>query len=351
MRIQKYLFLSLSLALTLFACAVIASAQETAPQPPRSPSPDVLIERNDIVIGATGQGTPAPPPGHPGDQLGFRILSSEMVFDNRVVKGAPYSADAVTETTQTLGDGNRIARKNTAKVYRDSDGRTRYEQTLRTVGAFAVAGDPPQSIFINDPVAQVGYILDSRSHTAHKVTFRFNFSFGSTPGAQGGSNNTQPQRVTVFESAVPPPVSTGTAVVVTPRAEAGAAIAAAAGGNVTYSRERVNQSDRIKTEQLGRQTVEGVEAEGTRTTYTIPAGEIGNEREIQIVSERWYSNELQTVVMSKRSDPMAGDTTYRLTNISRSEPAHTLFEVPSDYTLRESPTPPTGVRTVRRPNP
>src|SRR5207237_7712947 len=128
------------------ASAAITSAQETQqPQQPRSPAPDVIIERNDVLMAAPGQNTPAPPPpGHPGDQLGFRILSSEMVFDNRVVKGAPYSADAVTETVQTLGDGNRIARKNTAKVYRDSDGRTRYEQTLRTVGAFAVAGDPPQ---------------------------------------------------------------------------------------------------------------------------------------------------------------------------------------------------------------
>jgi hypothetical protein len=81
--------------------------------------------------------------------------------------------------------------------------------------------------------------------------------------------------------------------------------------------------------------VEGVEAEGTRTTVTIPAGAMGNERPLLIVSERWYSAELQTVVMTKHSDPRFGDTTYRLTNISRSEPDHSLFELPADYKVTE----------------
>ena len=90
-------------------------------------------------------------------------------------------------------------------------------------------------------------------------------------------------------------------------------------------------------EQLGKQNIEGVEAEGTRTTVTIAAGEIGNERPIEIVSERWYSPELQLVVMTRHSDPRTGETTYKLTNINRSEPAKSLFEVPSDYTVKEGP--------------
>jgi hypothetical protein len=90
-------------------------------------------------------------------------------------------------------------------------------------------------------------------------------------------------------------------------------------------------------EQLGKQNIEGVEAEGTRTTVTIPAGEIGNERPIEIVSERWYSPELQLVVMTRHSDPRFGETTYKLTNINRTEPAKSLFEVPSDYTIKEGP--------------
>ena len=66
---------------------------------------------------------------------------------------------------------------------------------------------------------------------------------------------------------------------------------------------------------------------------TIPAGEIGNEREINIVNERWYSPELQTVIMSKNSDPRMGETLYKLTNIKRGDPHPSLFQVPSDYTV------------------
>ena len=88
-----------------------------------------------------------------------------------------------------------------------------------------------------------------------------------------------------------------------------------------------------KTESLGTQTIDGVNAEGTRTTRTIPAGEIGNEQPITIVSERWYSADLQMDVKSTHSDPRFGDTTYTLTNIQRAEPAASLFAVPSDYTV------------------
>ena len=79
--------------------------------------------------------------------------------------------------------------------------------------------------------------------------------------------------------------------------------------------------------------IEGIPAEGTRTTTTIPAGQIGNERDINIVSERWYSQELQVVVMSKRSDPRTGETVYKLTNVNRTEPLHSMFEVPADYKI------------------
>ena len=92
----------------------------------------------------------------------------------------------------------------------------------------------------------------------------------------------------------------------------------------------------VKTETLARQTIEGVPADGTRTTFTIPAGEMGNELPIQVVTERWYSPDLQTFVLTKHSDPRTGDTVTRLTNINRSEPSHTLFEVPADYKVTEN---------------
>ena len=89
----------------------------------------------------------------------------------------------------------------------------------------------------------------------------------------------------------------------------------------------------VKEEKLPSQLVEGVQAEGTRTTITIPAGEVGNQLPIKIVSERWYSPELKTVVKTLNSDPRTGDTVYHLTSLQRSEPSRTLFEVPSDYTV------------------
>jgi hypothetical protein len=92
----------------------------------------------------------------------------------------------------------------------------------------------------------------------------------------------------------------------------------------------------VKTESLGRQTVEGVVADGTRTTVIIPAGQMGNEQPLQTVVESWYSPELQTTVLSRRSDPRTGETVTRYTNISRTEPAHSLFEVPADYKIGEA---------------
>jgi hypothetical protein len=90
-----------------------------------------------------------------------------------------------------------------------------------------------------------------------------------------------------------------------------------------------------KTDSLGSKTLEGVTAEGTRTTITIPAGQEGNEQAMQTVIESWYSPDLQTVVLSKRSDPRTGETVTRYTNISRTEPQHSLFEVPGDYKISD----------------
>lgn len=242
----------------------------------------------------------------------FVFVNSEMSFESKTVKGAPYSAEATTETIQTLSDGNRIIRKNSATIYRDSDGRTRREQTLSSIGPWTAAGDPPRSIFINDPVARVNYILDPKTQTARKMgvpQFMTNGNFFTRVPAPGAAPAppalTGTANVRVLENTVPAP-----------------------------SRERLERQQ-PKVESLGKQVIEGVEAEGTRTTMTIPAGKIGNEREINIVTERWFSPELQVVVYSKRSDPMSGETTYKLTNINRDEPARSLFEVPAGYTVKE----------------
>ncbi len=90
-------------------------------------------------------------------------------------------------------------------------------------------------------------------------------------------------------------------------------------------------------EQLGTKVVEGVQADGTRTTLTIPAGQIGNDNPIQIVDEVWRSPDLQVIVHSEHTDPRMGTTVYSLQNISRSDPSPALFQVPADYTVTDSP--------------
>jgi hypothetical protein len=105
--------------------------------------------------------------------------------------------------------------------------------------------------------------------------------------------------------------------------------------------------ENVKTESLGKRTIEGVEAEGTRTTINIPVGRVGNDRPLEIVSERWYSPELQVVILSSHKDPFAGENVYRLTNITRAEPAASLFEVPADYTAVEGGPPKDGPRRPR----
>lgn len=220
---------------------------------------------------------PPPPLGPEAD-----FLSSEMRFGDRVVKGSPYSAQFSTESTQILADGTRITRKSNGVVYRNGEGRTRREQTLGALGPIPMEGKPKQLIFINDPVAGVHYVLDVEDHSARKLPFHD----GPPPPAG------------------PPPGFEGS-------------------------------PDPVTNESLGKQTIEGVEAEGTRSTITIPAGRIGNDRPLKVVSERWFSPELKIVVLSKHNDPFAGENVYRLSSISREEPPLTLFAVPADYRITE----------------
>jgi hypothetical protein len=301
---------------------------------------EALVIRQRTMQGPEGA---APPP--PNANVVF--FASES-FGGKVVKGAPYSAEGVTETIQSLADGNRIINRTTSMLYRDSEGRTRREQTLKALGIVGTGEEALKTIFINDPVAGVTYSLDSRSHTAHKSA-PFRVEFGAKKGTIEGQH---------FELKVEPGAASGSVIMTAPigalpgtraihppvdqftlRTETGSA-------ETFVFRSKSNNANEVK-ENLGKQSIEGVEAEGTRTTVTIPAGEIGNERAIQIVSERWYSPELQLVVMTRHSDPRFGETTYKLTNINRAEPAKSMFEVPSDYTIKDGP--PFGPRTLTLP--
>jgi hypothetical protein len=241
------------------------------------------------------------------------FVSAEML-PGSVVKGAPYSAQAVNEFTQTLGDGTRISRKSNGGVYRDSDGRTRREE-VGMIGAMLPTGDMPQLTLISDPVAGVSYVLNATDKTAQKSEIAAGFGLPAPP---------------------PPPLPPGPAatgpVVIQYRA---AGVATAAISATLKAPTALTQNTR--SESLGTKNIEGVEAEGTRTTTVVPAGEIGNDRPIQTVFESWYSPQLKTVVMSRQSDPRMGDTVFRLTGITLGEPSRSMFEVPAGYTVTSGP--------------
>ena len=101
----------------------------------------------------------------------------------------------------------------------------------------------------------------------------------------------------------------------------------------------IDDSAQVSTEDLGSETMQGVTVTGTRTTRTIPVGQIGNDAPISIVTEVWMSPELKTVVYSKRSDPRMGVQTFQLTNITRGEPDPSLFTVPAGFSITDGPRP------------
>src|SRR5882724_6184777 len=99
----------------------------------------------------------------------FKLLGSRLNLEyarGRLIKGAPYSATAVTESTQTLSDGNQIIQRNEVVYYRDSEGRTRTEQTLKKIGKWVAEGGAKRIVMIADPVAGHYYYLDPSEHKA-----------------------------------------------------------------------------------------------------------------------------------------------------------------------------------------
>jgi hypothetical protein len=297
-----------------------------------------------VVAGviAAAQQAPVELPATPPGTVAINFSSSQgetraaveralTVVEARVTTGRPYSAEATTEFVQVLGDGNRINRRTMVRVYRDNDDRTRREE-------FG-SGDAPTLITIYDPVSHVSYVLDPAKRTARKSAVRTvtptmrrqeEAAVAGARGRSGGVTSTVEERQkveagTVASTAVSP---TAGAITVVPGTAPGPQGGGGRGGQVSARRGT--------TEPLGQQMVGGVMATGTRTTTVIPAGQIGNERELKIVSEQWMSEDLQLVVLTKHTDPRSGETTYRLTNIVRAEPAAGMFDVPADYTVTEA---------------
>ena len=229
-----------------------------------------------------------PPFGGPMELMGF-----EGMHGGKTVKGAPFSATATSETTETLQDGSVIHRTSQVSMYRDSQGRSRHEATFTGFGPLSASGAPKKMVMISDPVAGVHIMLDDEQKVAHKSALHVH--------AAGSANEKSDP---AFE------------------------------GRMQERMQKEEAAGLLKKESLGTQTINGVVAEGTRTTRIIPAGQIGNEKALQVVSERWYSADLQIVLKSTRTDPRTGTTTYTVTTIQRTEPAATLFAVPAGYSVQ-----------------
>jgi hypothetical protein len=261
--------------------------------------------------------------------------------ESRLTKNAPYSAEAVTESVQTLADGNRIVSKNATRIFRDSEGRMRREQ-LSTGGTDVV------NINISDPVAGTSYVLDPATRTAYHSGMFITGPMTVTARGRGAATLTQTPEAGVV--VMGPELELRSADDDKANAEAKVTaemkVRTAEGGRVGrgggsfmaagLSAKIADAIGKTTSEDLGQQTIEGVVATGTRTTTEIAAGTIGNEQPIKIVSEQWFSPDLQVLVQTKHTDPRVGETTYRLAGIVRAEPAHALFELPADYTLKES---------------
>lgn len=267
----------------------------------------------------------------------FKVLASKFAA-GKVVKGAPYSATATTEHIQMLSDGNQIVRKNESTLYRDSEGRTRVDQTLETIGKWTADGKAQQSIFINDPVAGVYYSLDPSTHIAHKIVTPQKMQPAEAGSKVFKINDkivTQAEFEEFAAKSGKRPRAEGEPLA-KPRTEASNNLEMKSSPAMPKPGNPAIDVGQKKIELLGARTIEGVTAEGTRSTLTIPAVEIGNTQPLEIVDETWYSSELQINVMTRHRDPRSGETTYRLTNLNRSEPDRSLFEVPADYTVREN---------------
>ncbi|MCL4783728.1 MAG: hypothetical protein KJZ70_11900 [Bryobacterales bacterium] len=341
----------LLMAAVAIVSAAPLAAQQSQPAPPAPPVP------------------PAPPAVPAPPSFGFaaieqaptfEFIAAQPAFRERTVTGAPYSAETVSETVRILADGTRIKNENTSKIYRDSEGRVRKEQSFGHIGFWVPEGGSANTmITITDPVAKKTILLNPHEKTARVLPMPPMPEMPPLPppppdgatgnviierrsvelGATGASEGDQVVRLRVMRK--PGTDADGTERKREDRVIEERIVGAPVGsGAMELPRQMMQKSvfdpKNVSVEKLGEQTVQGVKASGTRTTTTIPLGAIGNDRPIVSVMEQWTSPELGVVVRRTLRDPQIGETDYRLENIDRSEPLKSLFEVPAGYQVQEA---------------
>lgn len=339
------------------------------------------------------QGTVTLPPGQQAAQRAGdpTTLTASMlrISSAGIVKNAPYSAEAVSESMQRLADGNQIVNTSRSMQYRDGAGRTRTE----------VHGDDGEvrTITISDPVEGARWILNPGRKSATRLDMKSELARAEADAARAAATQA---RIAASQARVLADQQRRAADLQRDEADRQRRAADQAreridqlrqegklqegthiivkdvqrGLDATEVRVRVAQpapmampaaramsaqiapmiigavndgkwSAKAVTRELGGRDFSGVRAEGNQRSYTIPAGEIGNRAPIEVSSETWYSPELQVTVYHKRSDPRSGEVVYRLDKLKRGEPPAALFSVPSDYTVRD-PLKVSSTRTV-----
>lgn len=253
-------------------------------------------------------------PGEKSVQTQYSISTEFVITDSKkVVRNAPFSAEAVSESEQILADGNKLTRSETTRIYRDSQGRYRREQILNLGSSIGSVIGMQQTISIFDPVAGVRFLLNPSAKTARRTLVTVSNSEGKTiiniqQPTQPINRSQKETEVFTFQK------------------------------QANIKQNSIITTETSKTESLGIREIEGVKAEGTRNTSTVPAGAMGNEKAFDIVYDRWYSEELQEIVLSKHIDPRFGIQTYRFINIKRNEPDRNLFTLPTDYKITDGKT-------------
>lgn len=236
----------------------------------------------------------------------------------RQVTGKPFSGTEVRHTLQVLGDGTRIDKEESDKYYRDSEGRTRIER------------DNGATVTISDPVTGFTAEMSTANKTARKMMVMRSGNFTTTTSSSASSVQ-EPARLKEKVDKLTAELSATKIISDTAVIEARPATAFAR--TETFTMMKDGAESKAATEDLGVQIINGVRAQGTRSTITIPVGQIGNDREIKVVSERWFSTDLSMLIKSSNNDPRFGETTYQVSNILQGAQDPTLFQIPSDFSV------------------
>jgi hypothetical protein len=263
-----------------------------------------------VAIGQQGGTTSAGPSGPV-------LTEFHGGVDVEVVKNQAYQAQAVTEIKQTLANGSHISQTTTATVARDSDGRTVRIQKLVAIGPWTTSSDEGKSTTITtifDPVAGTHIDYTSDIKVAHVM------QMPPLPDAAANASREAGHQVQSFAFGV--------------AGDGPSFVMGGSTGTRAISSQGSEGKDQ-KTESLGAKTIEGIQATGTRNTNTIPAGAIGNDKDVVITHETWYSPELKLVLLSTQDDPRFGQTTYSLKNVQQGEPNKALFQVPAGYKVEK----------------